>query len=81
MARLPTFTLSFDQQKENWKLEQDANDRVVKRFDTKENATARGALKRAVGGDGGSVRIEKKHGGYQEERTFPRSRDPRKSPG
>jgi hypothetical protein len=56
-------------------------DRVIKRFETKEEATTRGVLKRAVGEDGGSVRIEKKHGGYQEGRTFPRKRDPKKSPG
>jgi hypothetical protein len=81
MPRLPKFTLSFDRKIEDWKLEKDATDRVVKRFETKEDATARGVLKKAVGTDGGSVRIEKKRGGYQEERTFPRSRDPKKSPG
>lgn len=63
------------------KLENDANDKVVKRFETKEDATAGGVLKKALGPEGGSVRIEKKHGGYQEERTFPRSKDPRRSKG
>ena len=81
MARLPTFTLSFDQKKENWKLENDSSDRVVRRFETKEDATSRGVLKEAIGGDGGSVRIEKKRGGYEEERTFPRSRYPKKIAG
>jgi hypothetical protein len=81
MARLPKFTLSFDRQKENWKLGNDATDKVVKRFPTKEDATVRGALKKAVGGDGGSVMIEKKHGGFDEERTYPKSRDPRESKG
>jgi hypothetical protein len=81
MAKLPKYTLSFDRDKENWKLEHDATDRVVRRYDTKTEATQRGALKQAVGSEGGSVRIEKKRGGYEEERTFPRSRDPRKSKG
>jgi hypothetical protein len=81
MAKLPKLTLSFDQKKENWKLENDATDKVVKRFETKEDATVGGALKKAFGTAGGSVRIEKKHGGYQEERTFPRSKDHRQSKG
>lgn len=81
MPRLPGYTLSFDRQKENWKLENDATNRVVRRFETKEEATAGGVLDDALGAAGGSVRIQKKVGGYQEERTFPRSRDPRESKG
>ncbi|MDO9184141.1 MAG: DUF2188 domain-containing protein, partial [Bacteriovorax sp.] len=77
MVNLKKFTLSFDKKQENWKLENDKTDRVIKRFDTKENATGGGVLKKTIGKNGGSVRIEKKHGGYDEERTFPRSRDPR----
>lgn len=78
---LRRFTLAYDRQNEDWKLEKDGSRQVVKRFDTKEDATAGGVLKRAIGKEGGSVRIEKVRGGYQEERTFPRSKDPRKSPG
>lgn len=55
--------------------------RVVKRFDTKDEATTGGVLEKAVGNNGGSVRIEKKSGGYEEERTYPRSKDPRESKG
>lgn len=80
MARLPRFTLSYDQNKEDWRLRNDQTQKVAKRFETKEDATKKNALKKAIGGEG-SVRIEKVHGGYQEERTFPRSKDPRKSPG
>jgi hypothetical protein len=54
---------------------------LVKSFDTKANATAGGALSRALGTQGGSVKIEKLSGRYQEERTFPRSSDPHKSKG
>jgi len=81
MARLPKLTLSFDQKKDDWKLENDASNRVVKRFDTKAEATAGGVLKKTLGSEGGSVKIEKVRGGYQEERTFPRSKDPRQSKG
>jgi hypothetical protein len=48
---------------------------------TKEDATKRGALKRAVGESGRSVKIHKENGRFQEERTYPRNRDPRKSKG
>jgi hypothetical protein len=30
---------------------------------------------------GGSLKIHKNNGGFQEERTYPRSKDPRKSKG
>ncbi|MFL6261419.1 MAG: DUF2188 domain-containing protein [Thermoanaerobaculia bacterium] len=81
MARLPKYTLSFDRKKQDWRLENDATDRVVRRFDTKAEATKGGVLEKAVGSTGGSVKIEKKKGGYDEERTYPRSRDPRESKG
>lgn len=81
MAKLPKYTLAFDQKKDNWKLEHDKSNEVVKRFATKEKATAAGSLQKALGPEGGSVKIEKVKGGYQEERTFPRSKDPRRSKG
>ena len=81
MANLPRYTLSKDENKDNWKLTQDGTGRVVRRFDTKTDATERGALRDAVGGGGGSVRIQKENGVYQEERTFPKSRDPKSSKG
>lgn len=78
---LPRYTLSKDPQRDDWRLTNDATNRVHRRFETKQNATAGGVLPRALGPQGGTVRIQKEHGGYQEERTFPRSRDPRRSPG
>jgi hypothetical protein len=81
MTKLPKYTLSFDQQKQDWKLQKDGADRATRRFDTKSDATAGGVLAGAIGKDGGSVMIEKRRGGYQEERTFPRDRDPKKTPG
>jgi len=81
MPNLPRFTLSHDQQKDDWILRKDTTGQTVKRFDTKSKATEGGVLEKAVGKDGGSVRIEKEAGGYQEERTYPGSRDPRRSKG
>jgi hypothetical protein len=81
MAKLPKYTLIHREDKDDWALKQDKTDRTVKRFDTKEEATKRGVLKQTIGPEGGSVKIQKQDGDYQEERTFPRSKDPRKSPG
>jgi len=78
---LRRFTLSHDAKKQDWKLVNDATGRTVQRFETKADGTKGGVLARAVGPEGGSVRIEESHGGFQEERTFPRSSDPKKSPG
>jgi hypothetical protein len=81
MARLPKFTLDYNERKDRWDLTNDASDRTVKSFRTKERATEGGVLKRAVGDEGGSVKIQKENGRFQEERTYPRSADPRKSKG
>lgn len=81
MTKLPKYTLSHSDGRDRWELRQDKTHQLVKSFDTKADATAGGALSRALGTQGGSVKIEKLSGRYQEERTFPRSADPRKSKG
>lgn len=81
MPRLPKFTLEFNEKTDRWALENDKTNRTVKTFASKEAATAGGVLKRAVGGEGGSVKIQKENGKFQEERTYPRSKDPRGSKG
>lgn len=81
MTKLPKYTLSFDKQKDDWILKQDITGRTVRRFETKEEATKGGVLKDAVGKKGGSVKIQKQKGPFQEERTYPRSADPKKSKG
>ena len=81
MGKLLKYTLGYDEKKEKWVLENDKTDRIIKTFNTKEQAIAGGVLKRALGGDGGSVKIKKLDSKFQEERTFPRSKDPRKSKG
>ncbi len=52
---------------------------VVRRFRTKAAALEGGVLEALVGE--GTVRIHKEDGTIEEERTFPRARDPRSSPG
>lgn len=81
MDNLPRFTLSHDGRNDDWALTNDATGRTLRRFETKEEATQGGVLKGALGNNGGSVKIQKENGRYQEERTFPRSRDPRSSKG
>ena len=81
MVKLPKFTLEFDEKKGNWPLENDKTDRIIKWFETKEDATKSGVLKKVLGSEGGSVKIQKQNGRFQEERTYPRSKDPRKSKG
>ena len=81
MGKLPKFTLDFNEKKDRWDLTNDTTDRVVKTFETKETATKGGVLERAVGPEGGSVKIQKENGRFQEERTYPGSKDPSKSKG
>lgn len=78
---LPKFTLELNEKTDRWELEKDKSHKVVKTFASKEAATAGGVLKKAVGAEGGSVKIQKANGKFQEERTFPKSRDPKKSEG
>lgn len=80
MPNLPKYTLSHNDKKGSWDLTNDKTDGVVKRFDTKAEATEGGALRKAIGGQG-SVKIQKADGRFQEERTFPRSADPKRSKG
>ena len=75
MPKLPKFTLAFDEKKDKWTLKNDRTNRVEKTFTTKAKATTGGALKRAVGRGGGSVKIQKENGRFQEERTYPGKKD------
>jgi Uncharacterized protein conserved in bacteria (DUF2188) len=80
MAKLAKYTLSHDDTKKRWVLKNDASGQAVKSFATKAAATKGGVLERAVG-KSGSVKIKKRNGKIQEERTYPRSADPRGSKG
>ncbi|MDW3183055.1 transposase [Roseobacter sp.] len=72
---------TFYKQRDDWVLSEEGPDRARKRFKTKAEATKGGTLEKALGAQGGSVRIPKEDGKIQEERTFPRSRDPKNTPG
>jgi hypothetical protein len=78
---LRRFHLTKDKERDDWKLTEEGNDRARARFETKEAATKGGVLKEELGQKGGSVRIHKVKGRIQEERTYPRSKDPRGSKG
>ena len=80
MAKLPRFSLSHNDKTKKWDLKKEGAGEVVKTFKTKAAATKGGVLEKAVGGKG-SVRIKKRNGKIQEERTYPRSADPRGSRG
>ena len=70
-----------DPKQGDWTLRLQGSDRAMRRFETKEDATKGGALERALGNQGGSVRIHKQDGQIQEERTYPGSKDPPGSRG
>jgi hypothetical protein len=80
-VNLQKFTLEKNEKRNTWDLRNDKTDRLVKIFDTKGDATKGGALERAVGPRGGSVKIQKENGRFQEERTYPRGADPARSKG
>ena len=75
---LHRFTLKHNKRDSRWDLK-DQTGEIVRVFPRKADAVADGVLERAVGKSGGTVRIHKVDG--TEERTFPRSKDPRQSPG
>ncbi len=82
MANLRKFTLAFSGRDDEWKLTNDKTNRTLKTFDLKGEATAGGVLKRTLGEEGGSVKIQLKESKrIQEERTYPLKKDPRKSKG
>lgn len=64
---------------DEWRLEKAGSNRAVAKADTKANAILemRGYMQTHEG----SVRIHKVNGRIQEERTYPRSKDPRGSKG
>ncbi len=78
MARLPKFDLHHNKSLDMWDLT-DAAGNVRRRFENKADATAGGVLAGIVGT--GSVKIRTMDNKIQEERTYPPSADPHKSPG
>lgn len=83
---LKRFDVVFDDAREKWLVESEG--KVVVPPEDIENKTdavaaAKGAAYAAWGdgGAGGTVRIHNEDGEFEEERTYPRSADPTKSPG
>lgn len=78
---LSKFTLGYNERKTRWDLKKDKSSTIIKSFDKKSDATKTGSLEKAVGKNGGSVKIQKIDGKFQEERTYPGSKDPKQSKG
>jgi len=81
MGKLSKYTLDYNEKKSKWELENDKTNKIVRTFETKETALSRGILKKILGKDGGSVKIQKLDGKFGEERTYPKSKDPVESKG
>ena len=81
MANLRRLTLERNPDTARWDLRHQRTHHFVTSFDTKRDATRGGALRRVLGEKGASVVIHDRRGRFQEERTYPRSRDPRSSRG
>lgn len=64
---------------DDWRLEKAGSNRAVVKESTKAEAVQKS--RQYVGEKGGSMRIHKENGQIQEERTYPRSKDPRKTKG
>lgn len=67
------YTVRFDDSREKWILKHDGTEKVLKVFDTKEEATRAGVLRKALGREGGTVSVRTRTGVFEEERNFPRS--------
>ena len=80
MAKLPRYTVT-KRDDGKWALTKDGAGRATKLFERKSDATRGGALRDAIGNAGGSVKIQKVDGKFQEERTYPDAADPPSSPG
>lgn len=78
-AKLTRYSLAYNSTNSRWELKNESSKEVLKKFKTKAAAIKGGVLERAV--KEGSVRIKKRDGRIQEERTYPRNRDPRGSKG
>ena len=62
-----------------WELRGQGNDRATRTAPTKEQLMKE--MREFMKGKEGTVRIHKADNTFEEERTYPRSRDPRRSPG
>jgi hypothetical protein len=71
MANLTKYTLSHNEKTGAWELRNDATKRKVASFGTKAEAVKGGALEKAVGKTGGSVKVQNRDGKIQENARIP----------
>lgn len=64
---------------DEWRLEKQGSNRAVAKASTKAEAMQQSM--EYMNKKGGSMRVHKENGRIQEERTYPRSKDPRSSKG
>ncbi|WKW43987.1 DUF2188 domain-containing protein [Kosakonia cowanii] len=64
---------------DKWKFQKEGNDRATKTADTKAEIIDK--MRDYMGDKKGSVKIHTEDGKFQEERTYPRKDDPKKSKG
>ena len=65
------YTLLFDEKSNSWKLKNDHSNLTIRTFASREDAMKGGALKKALGLEGGSVKIRTREGVFREERSYP----------
>ncbi|MGR1197695.1 DUF2188 domain-containing protein [Aeromonas hydrophila] len=68
-----------EKRRDKWALVKEGNERASKTADTKAEMVKLASA--YVGDKGGSVKIRKLDGTFEEERTYPRANDPKKSKG
>jgi len=66
---------------DKYKLKKENAERASKVIDSNKIDAIKQARDFVKSQGGGSLKIHKNKGGFQEERTYPRSKDPRKSKG
>ena len=59
MPNPPKYTVSHDEKRSDWALSEDGSGKVKSRFENKAEALTGGALRKAVGPTGGSLKIQK----------------------
>lgn len=64
-----------------WKLKKEGAQRASKTFEGSKEEAIRQSANHIKTSSGGSLKIHKEDGKIQEERTYPRSKDPQNSPG
>ncbi len=80
MPDLVKYTISHDAEVGGWMIKRDGAKRALKRFEAKDEAVDH-AARRFGDHNPASVKIQKMDGTLEEERTYPRAMDPRKSKG